>query len=104
MGRVGPIKRSQRLALQPVAAAAFGCAAVVNPEHAVQLTLRIAWFHDCCAAERSLALLGSCYTVRCGSTWQRLPLQSAPSSTSPQGTSCPGLNCLPPPSVSLPSG
>ncbi len=43
--------------------AAFGCEAVVNPPHAVFLKHRVAWFHDCFAAERSLALLDSCYKL-----------------------------------------
>jgi hypothetical protein len=51
---------------RPVAAAeqreaAFEDAVLANPVHAVCLAHRVAWFYDGCAAERSLARLGSCY-------------------------------------------
>ncbi|KAF2393913.1 hypothetical protein [Pseudomonas frederiksbergensis] len=50
----------------PVAAAehreaAFGGEAVAKPERAVFLKHRVARSHDGFAAERSLAVLGSCY-------------------------------------------
>jgi hypothetical protein len=53
----------------PVAAAeqreaAFGCAAVVNSDNAVHQIERVFRSHDCFAAERSLALLRSCYKNR----------------------------------------
>ena len=35
--------------------------AVANPVTTVYLSDRVAWFYDCCAAERSLALLVSDY-------------------------------------------
>ncbi|MHC8345045.1 hypothetical protein [Pseudomonas sp. RT6P73] len=41
--------------------AAFGCEAVVNSENAVHQIDRAFRFYDCFAAERNLALLGSCY-------------------------------------------
>jgi len=48
--------------------AAFGCEAVVKPGDAVFQENRVRWIYDCFAAERSLALLGSCYklTQPCG--------------------------------------
>ncbi|PWK45653.1 hypothetical protein C7534_101241 [Pseudomonas sp. OV226] len=50
-----------RVAADEQREAAFGCEAVVIPLCKVCLTHRTAWFHDCFAAERSLALLVSCY-------------------------------------------
>ncbi|GID08833.1 hypothetical protein TMM008_60350 [Pseudomonas sp. 008] len=41
--------------------AAFDCAAVANTGNRFLLTHRNLWFYDGFAAERSLALLGSCY-------------------------------------------
>jgi hypothetical protein len=51
---------------RPVAAAehreaAFGCEAVVKPGTAVLQVNRVLNIYDCFAAERSLAVLGSCY-------------------------------------------
>jgi hypothetical protein len=64
----GPIQR------KPVAAAeqreaAFGCAAVVKPEHVIFLKHRIAKSHDCCTAERRLAQLDGCYEAGAVATW-----------------------------------
>ncbi|WP_213936655.1 hypothetical protein [Pseudomonas sp. dw_612] len=52
----------------PVAAAehreaAFGGEAVVNPASSDNLKHRSDWFYDGFAAERSLAVLGSCYGI-----------------------------------------
>jgi len=45
--------------------AASGCEAVASSTVEVYLKNRVTWFYDCCAAGRSLALLDSCYRVRC---------------------------------------
>ena len=50
----------------PVAVAEFyeatsDCEAIVNAKCKVELTHRRAWFCDCCAAERSLAVLVNDY-------------------------------------------
>ena len=37
------------------------CEAIVNAQCQVELTHRRAWFHDCCAAGRSLAVLVNDY-------------------------------------------
>ncbi|APC19064.1 hypothetical protein BLL42_26430 [Pseudomonas frederiksbergensis] len=44
--------------------AAFEDVVLAKPTDAVCLEDRAAWFCDGCAAERSLALLGSCYGLR----------------------------------------
>jgi hypothetical protein len=56
----------QSAANSPVAVAEFyeatsDCEAIVNAQCKVELTHSRAWFCDCCAAERSLAVLGNCY-------------------------------------------
>ncbi|CAI8955025.1 hypothetical protein EMIT0373P_50126 [Pseudomonas chlororaphis] len=53
----------------PVAAAeqreaAIERAALANMEYGMGLKHRVAWFCDCCAVDRSLALLGSGYRAR----------------------------------------
>ncbi len=56
--------------------AAFGCAAVVESDTAVLLVHRAFRFHDGSAAERCLAVLGSCYKVSVGRRWH-LPIHES---------------------------
>ncbi len=63
MRAVGPPRFA---ANSPVAVAEFyeatsDCEAIVNAQCKVELTHRRAWFCDCCAAERSLAVLVNDY-------------------------------------------
>jgi hypothetical protein len=67
----------QSAANSPVAVAEFyeatsDCEAIVNAQCKVELTHSRAWFCDCCAAERSLAVLGNCYRGGGGLLGKRL--------------------------------